>query len=68
MINNFIAEMDLSNIYDTRIRINASVVNEIATLKKKDKARFDSVTEESAEEEQGHCNIKKPSRLWVSLP
>ena len=50
MINNFIAEMDLSNIYDTRIRINASVVDEIATLKKKDKARFDLLTEESAEE------------------
>ena len=42
--------MELSNRYGTRIRINASVVDEIATLKMKDKARFDLLTEESAEE------------------
>ena len=45
-----VVSMDITNRYGTRARINASVVNEIATIKKKDKARFDSLTEESAEE------------------
>ena len=57
-----VVTMDLTNRYGTRIRINASVVDEIATLKKKDKARFDLLTEESAEEvkrQEGYENITK---------
>ena len=44
------------------MRINASVVDEIATLKKKDKARFDLLTEERAEEvkrNKGYEHITK---------
>ena len=54
--------LELSNRYGTRIRINASVVDEIATLKKKDKARFELLTEESAEEVkhiEGYENVTK---------
>ena len=57
-----VVTMDLTNRHGTRIRINASVVDEIATLKKKDKARFDLLTEESAEEvrrQEGYENITK---------
>ena len=57
-----VVTMDLTNRYGTRIRINASVVDEIATLKKKDKARFELLTEESAEEvrrQEGYENITK---------
>ena len=57
-----VVTMELTNRYGTRIRINASVVDEIATLKKKDKARFDLLTEESAEEvkrQEGYENITK---------
>ena len=57
-----VVSMDITNRYGTRARINASVVNEIATIKKKDKARFDSLTEESAEEvrrKEGNKNITK---------
>ena len=57
-----VVTMDLTNRYGTRIRINASVVDEIATLKKKDKARFELLTEESAEEvkrQEGYKNITK---------
>ena len=57
-----VVSMDITNRYGTRIRINASVVNEIAIIKKKDKARFDSLTEESAEEvrrKEGNKNITK---------
>ena len=57
-----VVTMDLTNRYGTRIRINTSVVDEIATLKKKDKARFDLLTEESAEEvkrQEGYENISK---------
>ena len=57
-----VVTMDLTNKYGTRIRINASVVDEIATLKKKDKARYDLLTEESAEEvrrQKGYENLTK---------
>ena len=57
-----VVTMEITNRYGTRIRINASVVDEIATLKKKDKARFDLLTEESAEEvkrNKGYENITK---------
>ena len=54
--------MDLTNRYGTRIRINASVVDEIATLKKKDRTRFELLTEESADEVkrlEGYKDITK---------
>ena len=57
-----VVSLELSNRYGTRIRINASVVDEIATLKKKDKARFELLTEESAEEvkhKKGYENVTK---------
>ena len=57
-----VVTMDLTNRDGKRIRINASVANEIATLKKKDKARFDILTEDSAEEvrrQEGYENITK---------
>ena len=55
-----VVTMDLTNRYGTRIRNNASVVDEIATIKKKDKARYELLTEESAEEvkrQEGYENI-----------
>ena len=57
-----VVSMEITNRYGTRIKINASVVDEIATLKKKDKARFDLLTEERAEEvkrNKGYEHITK---------
>ena len=57
-----VVTMDLTNRYGTRIRINASVVDEIATLKKKDRTRFELLTEESADEVkrlEGYKDITK---------
>ena len=54
--------MDLTNRYGTRIRINASVVDEIATIKKKDKARHELLIKESTEEvkkQKGYENITR---------
>ena len=57
-----VVSLELSNRYGTRIKINASVVDEIATLKKKDKNRFDLLIRESAEEvkhKKGYENVTK---------
>ena len=54
--------MDLTNRYGTTIRINASVVDEIATIKKKDKTRYDLLIKESTEEvkrQKGYENITR---------
>ena len=55
-----VVTMDLTNRYGTRVRIKASVVDEIATIKKKDKARYERLKDESAEEvkkKEGYENI-----------
>ena len=57
-----VVTMDLTNRYGTRIRINASVVDEIATIKKKDKARYELLIKESTEEvkrQEGYENITR---------
>ena len=57
-----VVTMDLTNRYGTKIRINAAVVDEIATIKKKDKTRYDLLIKESTEEvkrQEGYENITR---------
>ena len=55
-----VVEIEVTNRYGTRVRIKASVVDEIATIKKKDKTRYERLKDESAEEvkkKEGYENI-----------
>ena len=48
--NGKIVELHLTNREGTTIKINAAVVDQIATIKKKDKDRYDLFIRDTAEE------------------
>ena len=61
--------LELSDKNGRRIKINASVVDEIATLKKKDMDKFELLTRESADavkRKEGYENITKENKLGLS--
>ena len=63
-----VVSLELSNKTGTRRKIKASVVDEIATLKKKDKNRFDLLIRESAEEVKHKRGYKLQKRIFSRSP
>ena len=57
-----VVELFLTNRYGTEIKITAAVVDQIATIKKKDKARYDSLIKDSTEEVKRHKGYENITR------
>ena len=57
-----VVELYLTNRYGTEIQITAAVVDQIATIKKKDKARYDSLIKDSTEEVKRHKGYENITR------
>ena len=57
-----VVELYLTNRYGTKIRITAAVFDQIATINKKDKARYDSLIKDSTEEVKRHKGYENITR------
>ena len=57
-----VVELHLTNRDGTTIKINAAVVDQIATIKKKDKDRYDSLIKDSTEEVKRYKGYENISR------